>query len=216
MATYQYTKSPVYQSALIREIVAAGIDKPEMVTVNGTQLVVQFEEALTSGEEISLQTVVTAHPDLDEYKKMKTAKIDARTAELIAAGFTFDSTKFSASIPAQKNLLYVLLMLNLKMTADLMEQMQIVVAELGLTSSLDMRNETIWTYMRSLSLPHEMSTHEDDLTIEYELPTELSVLQVCLTCASTVLTAYNGGRDLKKDVRDATTHAAVDAVEDNR
>ena len=226
MTDYPFTKSPVYQSALIREIVAAGIDKPAQMMVDGTALTISFDEELTSGEEISLNTVVTAHPDLDEYKQMKTAQIDHRTGELIAEGYMYpdeEGNHFSASMPAQKNLIFVQQAMIMKMLADVMEQVKsnraaIVAAGQTPDKDNDMRDDNpyVWAYMRGLTFPHEMSTHEDDLQIEYELPAEIDVLKMCATCATKVLTAYNGGRDLKKQVRDATNHAGVDAVVDTR
>lgn len=41
--------------------------------------------------------------ELDEYKAAKIAKIDARTAELVMAGFPFDGQNFSMSEAAQRN-----------------------------------------------------------------------------------------------------------------
>lgn len=226
MTSYQYTKSNVYQAALIREIVAAGISKPILVTVEGTTLIISFTNSLTSGQVITLESVVTAHPDLDEYKKMKTNLIDAKTSSMIATGYhypTSNDTHFSASEPAQINLLYVLVMLHGKMIGDLLEQVKslkdaLTGASISFDKDKNMRDVDpyVWAYLRGLTLPHEMSTHEDDLTIEYQLSDEIDVLKICAQLAGTVLTAYNGGRELKKQIRDATTHAEVDAVVDTR
>lgn len=84
-------------------------DKAFVVRCDGLEVNVDFEEELTSEEELTLDQIIAdtkaGHPvaALQCVKEKKNKEIDQRTVELISDGFTYDGEQFSLSIEAQSN-----------------------------------------------------------------------------------------------------------------
>lgn len=77
---------------------------------NGTQCLITTTEELTQEQEDTLTATIAAHKAVEDWpftlaeaKTLKIAAIDARTSELIMAGFPFDNNNFSMSEAAQRN-----------------------------------------------------------------------------------------------------------------
>ena len=78
--------------------------------LNGTECKIITQETLTGEQETALTNVIATHKAVEDWpfplataKTLKVAEIDARTAELIMSGFTYDGSNFSMSESAQRN-----------------------------------------------------------------------------------------------------------------
>lgn len=83
-------------------IAAACVSDFTGVSSDGTNLIIH---GASIGNETTLDSTVEDHVavSLDEYKQLKHDEIDAKTDDLIVAGFTYDSVVFSLSRNAQIN-----------------------------------------------------------------------------------------------------------------
>ena len=109
MTTYLFTKAAVKLDRLSDEIVAGGLPAPASMTFNAEggsdNLSLSFTDPLSGEGQATLATIVSNHDavlTLLEYKRVKQAAIDARTEELIAEGFVYDTHTFSLSEQAQQ------------------------------------------------------------------------------------------------------------------
>lgn len=95
MSTHQYTRVDEHGCVEFgREIKTALPGKVFKVCV-ATDTQVVFEEELTTGEITTLDNAVSAFSPLEIRKRIRADEIDAKTDELIAAGFTYDSVQFA-------------------------------------------------------------------------------------------------------------------------
>lgn len=101
MTTYVFTKDVIKFDRLSDEIVAAGLPAPAAMTHNEEletdNLSLSFTDPLSGEGQATLATVVSSHDavlTLLEYKRVRQATINARTTELIAEGFVYDSHTF--------------------------------------------------------------------------------------------------------------------------
>ena len=93
---------------LSREVAVALPGKQFTISADETNLSVDFADTLSAGNVTTLDATVASHQagftGLPAAKERKIKEIDARTDELIAAGFTYASKQFSLSIPAQNKM----------------------------------------------------------------------------------------------------------------
>ena len=131
------------------------------------------------GTDISHYTLV-AH--LAAYKDKRYDNIDARTAELIDAGFTFDDQLFSLTWQAQMN----------------WNRLRVSVLT-GVFTALD--------------FPRDIPTLDDN---EYTLAGISAAGDFFGAYANRLEERLRSGRDLKQQIREATTKAEIDAIVDTR
>lgn len=82
---------------LAQQIVTAGLHAPDYINVDLDRLEIDFAAPLSPGDKTTLDGVIAAHP-LAVLKARRYAAIDARTRELIVAGFVSSGKTFSLSI----------------------------------------------------------------------------------------------------------------------
>lgn len=106
MTEYSFSKNDVDVLGLNRSIknnVTISKICEKVLLKNSNELIIQFNEALTTPENNELNTVVGDHNNLDYQKKFKVIDIDKKTKELIGQGFAYEGKTFSLSIEAQSN-----------------------------------------------------------------------------------------------------------------
>ena len=92
---------PSFQTAVETALPVAGFSR---LMTAGDLVSLWFDPALSGGDQTILDGVVAAHP-LKKTKVDKIAAIDARTDQLIAAGFTYSGKVFSLSSSAQDKMI---------------------------------------------------------------------------------------------------------------
>lgn len=85
---------PPDTKTLAQQIVTAGLHVPDYINVDLDQLSIVFAAPLSPGEKTTLDGVIAAHP-LSVLKARRYDAIDAKTRELIAAGFVSGGKTFS-------------------------------------------------------------------------------------------------------------------------
>jgi len=95
-------------SEKLHSTIIASLSSVSHIDTSGDVCDIWFTSALTSGEQITLDELVAAHPSLAHAKTAKMAAIDARTSALIAQGFVYSAKTFSLSLAAQAKMMGVL------------------------------------------------------------------------------------------------------------
>lgn len=218
MIIYDFQKQNVNAFDLAKEI-EQNQNLPNSIKINFVppqSLKIFFEFQLTSGQSTELATVVSNHSDLAAKKLSRIELIDLKTRDMIAAGFSFDDKQFSLSVEAQNN------------WSDILN-MRILQFLLVVTSNLDALKEHVlgtpsgWQDCGDIvqelenlaaifTYPFPITTKDDN---QYLLQ-ENDPPSFWQAGASVYIGALIGGRNLKVQVLQATTHAELDAIVDDR
>lgn len=110
MEEYRYEGKTANVVALCREVEAALGFPAGVTTLDGSDVVFQFEAELTAQQKTILDTTVEAHDpaDVKHQKPARIKEIDQRTDQLIGQGFEFppgSGVRFSLSMESQSKLL---------------------------------------------------------------------------------------------------------------
>ena len=174
------------------------------VCYSGADCKVQFTSALTTPEEAALDAHVAAQRIqadwnvLADLKRIKSAEIDVRTAELILDGFTYTSKVFPLTQQDQ----------------NYQNGLRVRIVKARLADEIDTGESTYESDLEAALFP--ITFDSIDNSDKVVITTIISFEVFHDVAVDKVQTHENSGTALKDSVRAAANKAAVDAVVDSR
>ena len=170
---------------------------------------VVFESDKDTNAWATCDQIVTSHEivSLEDLKKLKNAKIDARTVELIECGVAFDGKIFSLSSNAQRNWIAIMTFFT---TNPFVNAIKSTGADRPTTVE-----ELLSHFDGTLGgmFPMTVTTKADGEYVFNDISTYIQFFNLAI---STAQSYYDSGRLLKTQVNNAVDAAEIDSVIDDR